>query len=57
MAASSMSTLLGDPAQPGLYIRLAKWLPHHFSKPHFHDKIRYFYDRVRHLVGEFQHQL
>ena len=35
--------LLGDPSKPGLYIRLAKWLPHHFSKPHFHDKIRHFF--------------
>lgn len=34
--------LLGDPSQPGLYIRLAKWLPHHFSHPHMHDKIRHF---------------
>lgn len=35
--------LVGDPAKPGLYIRLAKWLPHHFSKPHFHDQIRHFF--------------
>ena len=35
--------LVGDPSKPGLYIRLAKWLPHHFSKPHFHDKIRHFF--------------
>jgi hypothetical protein len=34
--------LLGDPSKPGLYIRLAKWLPHHFSHPHMHDKIRHF---------------
>jgi len=35
--------VVGDPAKPGLYIRLAKWLPHHFSHPHFHDKIRHFF--------------
>jgi hypothetical protein len=35
--------LIGDPAKPGLYIRLAKWLPGHYSRPHFHDIERYFY--------------
>lgn len=35
--------LLGDPSKFGLYIRLAKWLPNHFSRPHFHNVIRYFY--------------
>jgi len=35
--------LVGDPAKPGLYIRLAKWLPGNYSRPHFHDIERYFY--------------
>lgn len=35
--------LVGDPAEPGLYIRLAKWLPGNYSRPHFHDIERYFY--------------
>src|SRR4029453_16342067 len=36
--------LVGDPAKPGLYIRLAKWLSgDNFSRPHFHDIERYFY--------------
>ena len=35
--------LIGDPVKPGLYIRLAKWLPGHYSHPHFHDIERYFY--------------
>jgi len=35
--------LVGDPAEPGLYIRLAKWLPGNYSRPHFHDIERYFF--------------
>ncbi len=35
--------LVGDPAKPGFYIRLAKWLPHNMSRPHYHDRIRYFF--------------
>ena len=35
--------IIGDPAKPGLYIRLAKWLPGNYSRPHFHDIDRYFY--------------
>jgi quercetin dioxygenase-like cupin family protein len=35
--------LVGDPAKPGLYIRLAKWLAGNYSRPHFHDIERYFY--------------
>jgi hypothetical protein len=35
--------LLGDPAKPGLYVRLAKWLPGNMSRPHYHSTIRYFY--------------
>jgi quercetin dioxygenase-like cupin family protein len=35
--------LVGDPAKPGLYIRLAKWRAGNYSRPHFHDIERYFY--------------
>ena len=35
--------LLGDPSKPGLYVRLAKWLPGNMSRPHYHSTIRYFY--------------
>ena len=35
--------LVGDPSKPGLYVRLAEWLPGNHSQPHFHSKIRYFY--------------
>ena len=35
--------LVGDPAKPGLYIRLAKWIAGNNSQPHFHDIERYFY--------------
>jgi hypothetical protein len=35
--------VLGDPKQPGLYIRLAKWLPNHHSVPHFHNNIRHMF--------------
>jgi quercetin dioxygenase-like cupin family protein len=35
--------LVGDPAQPGLYIRLAKWKAGNYSRPHFHDIERFFY--------------
>ena len=34
---------VGDPAKPGLYVRLAKWLRGHYSRPHYHDILRYFY--------------
>ena len=35
--------LLGDPSKPGLYVRLAEWLPGNMSRPHYHSTIRYFY--------------
>jgi hypothetical protein len=35
------ATLVGDPAQPGLYVVLQKWLPHNNSRPHFHPNDRY----------------
>ena len=33
--------LVGDPAKPGLYVVLQKWLPHNNSRPHFHPNDRY----------------
>jgi hypothetical protein len=33
--------LFGDPAKPGLYGILIKWLPGHYSHPHFHNTDRY----------------
>lgn len=33
--------LVGDPAKPGLYVVLTKWLAHHNSRPHFHPNDRF----------------
>jgi hypothetical protein len=33
--------LFGDPSKPGLYGILIKWLPGHYSRPHFHNTDRY----------------
>lgn len=38
---SERAVLLGDPAKPGLYIVLTKWLPHKNSRPHSHPNDRY----------------
>jgi hypothetical protein len=35
------AVLVGDPAKPGLYVVLQKWLPHNNSRPHFHPNDRY----------------
>jgi quercetin dioxygenase-like cupin family protein len=35
------ASLVGDPAKPGLYVVLQKWLPHNNSRPHFHPNDRY----------------
>lgn len=35
------ATLVGDPAKPGLYVILQKWLPNNNSRPHFHDQDRF----------------
>jgi quercetin dioxygenase-like cupin family protein len=41
-AGAQNSVLVGDPAKPGLYIVLNKWLAgNHFSKPHFHPNDRF----------------
>lgn len=38
---SETATLVGDPAQPGLYVELVKWKAHHNSRPHYHPNDRY----------------
>ena len=38
---SQQAILFGDPAKPGLYIVLTKWLPHNNSRPHSHPNDRY----------------
>jgi len=40
-AGSEVAVLVGDPAKPGLYVVLQKWLPHHNSRPHFHPNDRF----------------
>ena len=35
------AVLVGDPAKPGLYVVLQKWLPHSNSRPHFHANDRF----------------
>ena len=40
-AGSEVAVLVGDPAKPGLYVELQKWLPHHNSRPHIHPNDRY----------------
>jgi hypothetical protein len=39
--ASEQAILAGDPDKPGLYVILIRWLPHHMSRPHFHNTNRY----------------
>ena len=38
---SEQAVLAGDPAKPGLYVVLQKWLPHNNSRPHSHPNDRY----------------
>jgi hypothetical protein len=38
-----MCILFGDPSKPGLYGVIYKWYPGNFSRPHFHDQMRYAY--------------
>ena len=35
------AVLVGDPAKPGLYVVLQKWLPHNNSRPHSHPNDRF----------------
>ena len=36
-------TLFGDPSKPGLYGVVIKWYPGNFSKPHYHNNVRWAY--------------
>ncbi len=38
---SEQAIMVGDPAKPGLYVVLTKWLPHKNSRPHSHPNDRY----------------
>ena len=39
---SQNAVMVGDPAKPGLYVVLNKWLKgDHFSRPHFHPNDRF----------------
>src|SRR6476661_10703442 len=38
---SEQAIVAGDPAKPGLYVVLQKWLPHNNSRPHSHPNDRY----------------
>ena len=38
---SEQAVVVGDPAKPGLYVVLQKWLPHNNSRPHSHPNDRY----------------
>jgi hypothetical protein len=40
-AGSEIAVLVGDPAKPGIYVVLQKWLPHKNSRPHFHANDRF----------------
>lgn len=42
-AVQQTATLFGDPGKPGLYGVLIKWMPGHFSHPHFHTQDRFIY--------------
>lgn len=35
------AVLVGDPAKPGLYMVLTKWLPGNMSRPHWHPNDRF----------------
>jgi len=39
---SEQAILFGDPSKPGPYVVRIKWLPGHFSRPHFHNGDRFF---------------
>lgn len=38
---AEQAVLVGDPAKPGLYVVLQKWLPHNNSRPHSHPNDRF----------------
>jgi hypothetical protein len=41
LSGSQQAKLFGDPAKPGPYGILIKWLPGHYSRPHIHNTDRY----------------
>ena len=41
VSGAKTSVLVGDPAKPGMYAVLVKWLPGNFSRPHFHPNDRF----------------
>jgi quercetin dioxygenase-like cupin family protein len=40
-ARSQQAILAGDPAKPGLYVVMVRWLPGGMSHPHFHPNDRF----------------
>ena len=40
-AGNQQAVLVGDPAKPGFYAVMVKWLPGHMSRPHFHPNDRF----------------
>lgn len=40
-AGNQQAVLVGDPAKPGFYAVMVKWLPGHMSRPHFHPHDRF----------------
>lgn len=38
---NQQAVLLGDPARPGPYIVMVRWLPGHMSRPHTHPNDRF----------------
>jgi hypothetical protein len=38
---NEVAVLIGDPAKPGLYVEMFKWLPGNMSRPHWHLNDRY----------------
>ena len=38
---NEVAVLVGDPAKPGLYVEMFKWLPGNMSRPHWHPNDRY----------------
>lgn len=40
-AGNQQAVLLGDPARPGPYIVMLRWLPGNMSRPHFHPNVRF----------------
>lgn len=38
---NQQAVLVGDPAKPGLYVVMLRWLPGNMSRPHFHPNDRF----------------